>query len=74
MELLQVAVFLALGSFPVLAAPNTTFPNDNVPSAQNSGAGIGGQPGGKNGPATSAQGSSSEFQPDQFDDASGGCS
>jgi hypothetical protein len=52
MKLLQAAAVLALIAPPAFAAENTTTPSNNVPSAQNSGAGIAGQPGGKNGPAT----------------------
>jgi uncharacterized membrane protein len=55
MKLLQAAALLALIASPAFAAQNTAGP-DNAPSAQNSGVGIAGQPGGKNGPATNAQG------------------
>ena len=57
MKVLQATALLALIASPALAlAQNTTTPSNNGPSAQNSGAGISGQPGGKNGPAANAQG------------------
>jgi hypothetical protein len=58
MKLSRAAALLALIASPVLAQNTTTPSNDrlNGPSAPNSGAGISGQPGGKNGPATKAQG------------------
>jgi hypothetical protein len=56
MKLFQAAALLALIGSPALAAENITTPNNNVQGAQNSGAGIAGQPGGKNGPATNVQG------------------
>jgi opacity protein-like surface antigen len=59
MKLLQAATMLALIASPALAAQNTTTPSNNAPSAQNSGAGISGQPGGKDGPASTMQGGAS---------------
>lgn len=56
MKLLQAAALLALIASPAFAAQNTAGPGANTPSAQNSGAGIAGQPGAKNGPATNSQG------------------
>jgi hypothetical protein len=54
MKLFHAAALLALLTSPALAAQDT--PTLNGPSAQNSGAGISGQPGGKNGPATDGRG------------------
>jgi hypothetical protein len=56
MKLLQAAALLALIASPASAGENITTSSNNVPGAQNSGAGIAGQPGGKNGPATNVQG------------------
>jgi hypothetical protein len=56
MTLLQKAAMLALIVSPALAIQSTAQPSHNVPSAQNSGAGIAGQPGGKNGPAANSRG------------------
>jgi hypothetical protein len=56
MKLFQAAALVALVVLPALAAENTTTPDNNGPGTQNSGAGISGQPGGKNGPATNTQG------------------
>lgn len=56
MKLIQAAAVLALIASPALAAQNGTTPSSNVPSGQNSGAGVSGQAGGKNGPAANAQG------------------
>jgi len=47
-------------AIPVLA--DTTTPQSNATNSQGSGAGIHGQPGGKNGPALSAGGTSSDQQ------------
>lgn len=51
-----VIAALALIATPVIA--ETTMPQSNAMSTQGSGAGIHGQPGGKNGPALSRDGSS----------------
>jgi hypothetical protein len=56
MKLLHAAAMLALIASPAIAAQNPASTSDNAPSGQNSGAGISGQPGGKNGPAATAQG------------------
>src|ERR1700757_5402346 len=56
MKLLQAAALLVLIASPAFAAENITTPSNNVPGPQNSGAGIAGQPGGKNGPAAKVQG------------------
>lgn len=56
MKLLHAAALLALIASPAFAAPSTTGSSDNAPSAQNSGVGIAGQPGAKNGPATNGRG------------------
>jgi hypothetical protein len=53
MKLLQAAAILTLIASPVLAAQNTTTPGN---AGQSSGAGVSGQAGGKNGPATDTQG------------------
>ena len=49
MNLLKAAAMLAMLASPALA--QTSNPVTNSPSATNSGAGIAGQPGNKNGPA-----------------------
>jgi hypothetical protein len=56
MKLSRAAALLALIASPVLAQNSPSNDRLNGPSAPNSGAGISGQPGGKNGPATNAQG------------------
>ena len=61
MRLLQAAVLLAAIASPALAQ-NNVDPRTSIPSAQNSGAGIPGQPGGKNGPAINPQGQSAGSQ------------
>jgi hypothetical protein len=53
MKLMQTVAVLALIASPALA---DTAAHSNVPSAQNSGAGIPGKPGGKSGPAVAPQG------------------
>jgi hypothetical protein len=55
MKLLHIAGVLALIASPTLAQ-NTVTPQTNLPSAQNSGAGVPGQAGNKNGPAAGPRG------------------
>jgi hypothetical protein len=56
-QLFGAIAALTLIATPVLAATST--PQSDTPASQGSGAGIHGQPGGKNGPALSPDGSSS---------------
>jgi hypothetical protein len=57
MKLLHTAAVLALIASPALAQ-NTVNPPNNLPRAQNSGAGVPGQAGNKNGPAAGPYGQS----------------
>ncbi|HET7887822.1 MAG TPA: hypothetical protein VFL62_16490 [Bradyrhizobium sp.] len=53
----SLALALVLTAAPALAQTQTTKPDvSSAPSAQNSGAGIAGQPGNKNGPAAKSTG------------------
>jgi len=68
MKLLHIAGVLALIASPTLAQ-NTLTPHTNLPSAQNSGAGVPGQAGNKNGPAAGPHGQTN--QTTRLQDSSG---
>ena len=56
-RIFSLAVALALSAAPGFAQTQTTKPDvSSAPSAQNSGAGIAGQPGGKSGPSAKQTG------------------